>query len=153
MLAPARASEEKPREPRRANAESMQLLLVLAMGLSPVGAVMCWVGVRTLREQWVLRRRGIRVPAIAERWDSGIGSFGVYRFLDTGGRTRFANAERVRTIPAAEVMIAYDPANITMARERFRLAETIIAVLCVLIGAVVTVAGLATLALAIIVFA
>jgi hypothetical protein len=131
----------------------MQLLLVLAMGLSPVGVVMCWVGVRTLREQWVLRRRGIRVPAIAERWESRIGSFGVYRFLDTGGRTRFANAERVRTIPAAEVTIAYDPANITMARERFRLAETIIAVVCLLVGSVVTVAGLATLVLAIIVFA
>jgi hypothetical protein len=131
----------------------MQLLLVLALGLSPVGVVMCWVGVRSLREQWVLRRRGIRVPAVAERWDSQIGAFGVYRFLDTAGRTRLANAERVRTIPAAEVEIAYDPADITVARERFRRAETVIAVLCLVMGAVVTVSAFATVVLAVIAFA
>jgi hypothetical protein len=131
----------------------MRLLAVLAVVLLPVGVIMCWVGVGTLRERWHLRRRGIRVPAVAERWDSRAGSFGVYRFLDTGGRTRLANAERVRTIPAAEVEIVYDPADMMVARERFWLAEVLVAVACLAVGALVTVSGLATLVLAVIVFA
>lgn len=131
----------------------MRLLLVLAVGLSPVGLIMCWVGVGTLREQRALRRRGIRVPAVAERWESRGGSFGVYRFMDTAGQTRLANAERVRTIPAAEVEIVYDSANATVAQERFWLAEVAIAVVCLLVGAVVTVAALTTFVLAAVVLA
>jgi hypothetical protein len=131
----------------------MRLLLVLAVGLLPVGIIMCWVGVGTLREQWILKRRGIRVPAVAERWLSKGGSFGVYRFLDTRGQTRLANADRVRMMPAAEVEIVYDPKNSTMARERFGAAEVFVGVLCLATGIVVTATGLATLVLAIVVFA
>lgn len=131
----------------------MRLLLVLAVGLSPIGVIMCWVGTRVLRQQYALRRRGIRVPAVAERWDSAAGSFGVYRFLDTAGQTRLANADRVRTLPAAEVEIVYDPADSTRAQERFWLAEAIIAAICLLTGIVVTAAGLATVVLAVVVFA
>lgn len=131
----------------------MRLLSILALGLLPVGVIMCWAGLGTLRERWHLRRRGVRVPAVAERWNSRAGSFGVYRFLDTGGQTRLANAERVRTIPAAEVEIVYDPANMTVARERFWLAEVLVAIASLVIGAAVTVSGLATLVLALIVVA
>ena len=127
--------------------------MVLAVGLLPVGVVMCWVGGRSLREQWTLRRRGIRVPAVAERWDSKAGSVGVYRFLDGAGRTQVVNAERVRAIPAAEVEIVYDPADLTVARERFWLAEVLVAVTCVITGVAVTVSGLATLVLAVTVLA
>lgn len=131
----------------------MRLLLVLAMGLLPVGVIMCWVGGRMLKEQWTLRRRGVRVPAVAERWDSKVGSFGVYRFLDTAGRTRVVNAERLRGIPAAEVEIVYDPDDVTVARERFWLAEVVVAVVCVVMGAAVTVSGAATVVMAVAVFA
>jgi hypothetical protein len=131
----------------------MRLLLVLAVGLLPVGVVMCWVGARSLKEQWTLQRRGIRVPAVAERWDSKVGSFGVYRFLDSAGRTQVVNAERTRGIPAAEVEIVYDPADITVARERFWLAEVVVAVVCVVTGVAVTVSGAATVVLAVVVFA
>ena len=130
----------------------MRLLLVLAVGLLPVGIIMCWAGVRSLREQLVLWRRGIRTPAVAERWDLQAGSIGVYRFLDAAGRTQVVNAERVRTAPAAEVEIVYDPVDMTVARERFWLAEVAIATLCIVTGLAVTVSGVATIVLAIVVF-
>ncbi|WP_194910601.1 hypothetical protein [Catenulispora rubra] len=88
----------------------MRLLLVLAVGLLPVGVIMCWVGARSLRQ-------------------------------------------RVRATPAAEVEIVYDPADITVARERFWLAEAVVATLCVVTGLAVTVSGVATVVLAIVVFA
>lgn len=131
----------------------MGLLSVLAVGMLPVGVIMCWAGLGTLRERWHLRRRGVRVPAIAERWNSRAGSFGVYRFLDTGGRTRLANAERMRTIPAAEVEIVYDPVDMTVTRERFWLAEVLVAIASLVVGAAVTASGLATLVLAVVDFA
>lgn len=131
----------------------MRLLLVLAVGLLPVGVIMCWVGARSLREQLVLWRRGIRVPAVAERWDMRAGSIGVYRFLDAAGRTQVVNAERVRAAPAAEVEIVYDPVDMTVARERFWLAEVVVATLCIVTGLAVTVSGVATIVLAVVVFA
>src|ERR1051325_320264 len=110
-VVPSYAPWETSGCPSRADAEGMRLLLVLAVVLLPVGVIMTWVGVGTLREQWILRRRGVKVPAVAERWLSQAGSFGVYRFLDGQGQTRLANADKVRTIPAAEVEIVYDPKN------------------------------------------
>src|SRR6476661_2921580 len=104
----------------------MRLLMVLAVVLAPVGAIMCWAGAHMVRERWILRRRGVRVPAVAERWVSRAGAFGVYRFMDTGGRVRFAEAERVRSFPAAEVEIVYDPEHTEVARERHGLAEVLV---------------------------
>jgi len=126
--------------------------LVLAVVLLPVGVIMTWVGVGTLREQWILRRRGVKVPAVAERWLSQAGSFGVYRFLDGQGQTRLANADKVRTIPAAEVEIVYDPKNSTVARERFWLAEVAIGVVSLFTGIVVTATAVVTVVLGIIAF-
>ncbi|MFL6111660.1 MAG: hypothetical protein ACJ786_09950 [Catenulispora sp.] len=131
----------------------MRLLLVLALGLSPVGVTMCWAGMHILRERWALRRRGIRVPAVAERWMSRAGTFGVYRFLDTGGRVRFAEAERLRSHPAAEVEIVYDPRNVRVAREGHGFAEVLLGALCLLVGLVVTASALFTIGLAVVVFA
>lgn len=126
----------------------MRLLLVLALALSPVGATMCWAGFHILREQWFLRRRGIRVPAVAERWISRAGAFGVYRFMDTGGNVQFAEAERLRSYPATEVEIVYDPENVKIAREGRGFGETLVGVLCLLVGVVVTASALLTLAIA-----
>jgi hypothetical protein len=130
----------------------MELLFVLAVGLLPVGVISLWAGARMLREQWVLRRRGIRVPAVAERWVSRAGSFGVYRFVDTGGRPRLTNAERVRSVPAAEVEIVYDPRNIALVQERSGLLEVTLGVLCLVTGVIVTASALAALGVAVAVF-
>ncbi|NUR30663.1 MAG: hypothetical protein HOV83_33235 [Catenulispora sp.] len=130
----------------------MRLLLVFALALSPVGAIMCWAGVNMLRERWVLLRRGVRVPAVAERWVSRAGAFGVYRFMDTGGKVRFAEAERLRSYPAAEVEIVYDPQNVKVARESQAYAELLVGVLCLVVGAIVTVSALFAIVLAIAVF-
>ena len=131
----------------------MRLLVVLALALSPVGATMCWAGFHILRERWHLRRRGIRVPAVAERWVSRAGTFGVYRFMDTGGRVQFAEAERLRSHPATEVEIVYDPKDVKVARESGGFAEALVGVLCLVIGAMVTVSALFTIALAVASFA
>lgn len=131
----------------------MRLLLVLALALSPVGVTMCWAGVHILREWWALRRRGIRVPAVAERWMSRAGAFGVYRFMDTGGRVRFAEAERLRSHPATEVEIVYDPKNLGVARAGHGFAEVFVGALCLMVGVLVTASAVFTVVLAIVVFA
>jgi hypothetical protein len=120
----------------------MELLFVLAVGLLPVGVISLWAGAGMLREQWVLRHRGVRVPAVAERWVSRAGSFGVYRFVDTGGRPRLTNAERVRSVPAAEVEIVYDPRNIALVKERSGFLEVVLGVVCLATGIVVTASAL-----------
>jgi hypothetical protein len=130
----------------------MRLLLVFALALSPVGVIMCWAGIHMVRERWVLLRRGIRVPAVAERWVSRAGSFGVYRFMDTGGKVRFAEAERLRSYPAAEVEIVYDPENLKVARESQAFVELVVGVLCLVVGSIVAVSALFTIVLAIAVF-
>jgi hypothetical protein len=131
----------------------MRLLLVLALGLSPVGVTMCWAGMHILRERWALRRRGIRVPAVAERWMSRAGAFGVYRFMDTGGRVRFAEADRLRSHPAAEVEIVYDPKNLGVAREGHGFAEVFVGALCLMVGIVVTASASFVVVLAVVAFA
>ena len=130
----------------------MRLLLVFALAMSPVGVIMCWAGIHMVRERWLLMRRGVRVPAVAERWVSRAGAFGVYRFMDTGGRVQFAEAERLRSYPATEVEIVYDPENMTVARESQAFAELLIGVLCLVVGVIVTGAALFTIALALAVF-
>src|SRR2546423_4562763 len=131
----------------------MRLLLVRARGLSPVGVTRCWAGRHILRGWWVLRRRGIRVPAVAERWMSRAGAFGVYRFMDTGGRVRFAEAERLRPPPAAEVEIVYDPKNLGVARAVPGFADVFIGALCLMVGVLVTGSALFVIVLAVVVFA
>jgi len=84
---------------------------------------------------------------------SRAGTFGVYRFMDTGGRVRFAEAERLRSHPATEVEIVYDPKNHKVAREGHGFAETLIGVLCLAVGTVVTVSALFTAVLAVVALA
>lgn len=130
----------------------MRLLLILALALSPVGVTTCWAGIHILRDRWVLRRRGIRVPAVAERWASRAGAFGVYRFMDTGGTVQFAEADRLRSYPATEVEIVYDPENTRLAREGQGFADAVVGVLCLAVGVVVTVSALGAIAVAVVAF-
>lgn len=101
----------------------------------------------------MLRRRGVRVPAVAERWISRAGAFGVYRFMDTSGTVQFAEAERLRSYPATEVEIVYDPENVRVARESRGFAEALVGVLCLAVGVIVTASALMTLAVAAAAFA
>jgi hypothetical protein len=127
----------------------MRLLLILALALLAVGAVSGWAGAGLLRERRTLRRRGVLVPAVAERHGSGAGASHVYRFVDGRGRTRVAAAARVRTRASVPVHVVYDPENDERVQEWPGLANLAVCALCLLVGALATAAALATLALAV----
>lgn len=126
---------------------------MLALALLPVGAVSGWAGVGMLRERRTLRRRGVLVPAVAERLGPGAGATSVYRFADGDGRIRTAAAGRVRGRAAVPVRIVYDPEGAAPVQEWPGAANLVVCALCLLVGALATAAALAALAMAVVAFA
>jgi hypothetical protein len=87
-----------------------------------LGVLTSWAGWRMLRDARALRRRGAWVAGVIERRIAPGGPFGVYRFIDLDGMTRFANMSwgRVPDAPTTVVQIRLDPLDRISPRHRRR---------------------------------
>ena len=94
--------------------------LCLVVGV--LGVLACWQGWRMLRDTRALRRRGVWVVGVIERRIAPGGPFGVYRFVDLDGMTRFANMAwgRVPDVPTTVAQIRVDPLGLITPRHRRR---------------------------------
>ena len=87
-----------------------------------LGVLASWQGWKMLRETHTLRRRGVWVVGVIERRIAPGGPFGVYRFVDLDGMTRFANMGwgRVPEVPTTVAHIRVDPLGLVTPRHRRR---------------------------------
>ena len=94
--------------------------LCLLVGV--IGVLASWQGWKMLRETSALRRRGVWVAGVIERRIAPGGPFGVYRFVDLDGMTRFANMGwgRVPDVPTTIAQIRVDPLDLITPRHRRR---------------------------------
>lgn len=87
------------------------------------GVVVVFLAARSLRDGWLLRKRGIRANGIAQRKASSRGTRVEYRFIDAAGLRRVVSARSSASLARdepSEIELCYDPLGRAQAREAFR---------------------------------